>query len=231
MELVHTTISRYFRFITLSHRWGKGEPSLRDVEGHRIYGMSVRGGIRKLQMFCNIAFERDYLWAWSDTCCIDKDCSAELQESIGAMFTWYRGSALTIVYLADVPDTGSFDGSEWFRCGWTLQELLAPNSILFYTQNWSLYKNLTSSNHKADVAVQRELERVTGINSRFLTNFSPGMDEARLKLQWASSRRTTLPEDIAYSLFGIFNVHLPVLFQFHLVKHLVQPINFCGIDE
>ncbi|KAI6019265.1 hypothetical protein BKA83DRAFT_4303554 [Pisolithus microcarpus] len=212
MELIRTTVSRYFRFVTLSHRWGKGEPLLRDIEGRRIYGMPVMGGFRKLQMFCTIAFELDYLWAWSDTCCIDKDSSAELQEAIGLMFTWYRRSALTIVHLSDVPETGSFEGSEWFRRGWTLQELLAPCNILFYTQNWSLYKNLTSSNHKADASVQRELERVTGINSRFLTNFSPGTDDARSRLQWASSRHTTRPEDVAYSLFGIFNLHLPVLY-------------------
>ncbi|KAI6007991.1 hypothetical protein EDC04DRAFT_2779581, partial [Pisolithus marmoratus] len=58
--------------------------------------------------------------------------------------------------------------------------------------------------------------RATGIESRFLTNFSPGMDDARSRLQWASSRRTTRPEDIAYSLFGItfriFDIHLPVLY-------------------
>ncbi|KAI6041265.1 hypothetical protein EDC04DRAFT_2506843, partial [Pisolithus marmoratus] len=32
------------------------------------------------------------------------------------------------------------------------------------------------------------------------------------RLQWASLRRTTRPEDVAYSLFGIFNLHLPVLY-------------------
>ncbi|KAI6164154.1 hypothetical protein EDD17DRAFT_378130 [Pisolithus thermaeus] len=84
--------------------------------------------------------------------------------------------------------------------------------ILFYTRNWSLHKNLESSNHKTDDAILEELTRATGIGSRFLTNFTPGVDDARSRLQWASSRRTTRPEDIAYSLFGIFNLHLPVLY-------------------
>ncbi|KAI5999864.1 hypothetical protein F5J12DRAFT_847235 [Pisolithus orientalis] len=48
----------------------------------------------------------------------------------------------------------------------------------------------------------------TEIESRFLTNFSPGMDDVRSKLQWASQRCTTQLEDIVYSLFGIFNLHL-----------------------
>ncbi|KAI6043849.1 hypothetical protein EDC04DRAFT_2946528 [Pisolithus marmoratus] len=157
--------------------------------------MSTNGGFGKLQAFCAIAGEQDYLWAWSDTCCIDKDSSAELQEAIGSMFVWYRQSALTITYLSNVSDTNSFLSSEWFEHGWTLQELLAPERLLFYTQTWSLYMNLRSSNHKTDVTVLEELGRATGI-----------------ELQWASSRRTTRPEDIAYSLFGIFDIHLPVLY-------------------
>ncbi|KAI6028796.1 hypothetical protein F5J12DRAFT_715069, partial [Pisolithus orientalis] len=212
MKLIRTEVSRHFRFVMLSHRWGEGEPSLRNVDGHPIYGMSSNGGFGKLQAFCLVACERGYLWAWSDTCCIDKDSSAEVQEAIGSMFVWYRRSALTIVYLSDIPDTGSFGSSEWFGRGWTLQELLAPGNILFYTQSWSLYKNLTSSNHKNDATVLEELERVTGIESRSLTDFSPGMDDARSRLQWVSLRRTTRPEDIAYSLFGIFNLHLPILY-------------------
>ncbi|KIO09209.1 hypothetical protein M404DRAFT_102054, partial [Pisolithus tinctorius Marx 270] len=212
MKLVDTAILKYFQFVMLSHRWGEDEPSLRDIEGHLIYDMSAKEGFKKLQAFCLVAFKRDFLWAWSDTCCIDKDSSAELQEAIGSMFVWYRQSSLTIAYLSDVPATGSLQNSEWFRRGWTLQELLAPGTVLFYTQNWSLYKNLTSSNHKTDKVVLEELEGASGIESQFLTRFSPGTDDARSRLQWASLRRTTRPEDIAYSLFGIFNLHLPVLY-------------------
>ncbi|KAI6006552.1 hypothetical protein F5J12DRAFT_913103 [Pisolithus orientalis] len=193
MEQVHTAILKYFQYVMLSHRWGEDEPSLRDIEGHLIYDMSAKEGFKKLQTFCAVACERGFLWAWSDTCCIDKDSSAGLQEAIGSMFVWYRRSSLTTVYLSDVLDTAS-------------------RSILFYTQPWSLYKSLTSSNHKTDIAVLEELERATGIESRFLTHFSPGTDDARSRLQWASLRCTTRPEDIAYSLFGIFNLHLPVLY-------------------
>ncbi|KAI6143990.1 hypothetical protein BKA82DRAFT_160774, partial [Pisolithus tinctorius] len=212
IECIRNAVLMYFQYVTLSHRWGKGEPSLRDVKGRSVYRMSPEGGLRKLHAFCLVACKQGYLWVWSDTCCIDKDSSAELQEAILSMFTWYRRSTLTIVHLSDVPDTGSLAGSEWLERGWTLQELLAPRCILFYTRDWSLYKNPASSNHKTDVAVIEELERATGIESRFLTDFHPGMDNARSRLQWASLRRTTRPEDIAYSLFGIFNLHLPVFY-------------------
>ncbi|KAI6096427.1 hypothetical protein EV401DRAFT_2279523 [Pisolithus croceorrhizus] len=211
-QQIHIDISRHFQYVTLSHRWADGEPSLRDIEGHTIYGLSIKGGFGKLQAFCRVALEWNYLWAWSDTCCIDKHSSAEVQETIGSMFSWYRNSALTIVHLSDVPDTGSLEESEWLRRGWTLQELLAPERVVFYTKSWSLYKNLASPNHKADVAVLEELGRETKIESRFLKRFYPGLDDARKRLQWASLRRTTRAEDIAYSLFGIFNLHLPVMY-------------------
>ncbi|KAI6124990.1 hypothetical protein EV401DRAFT_1940253 [Pisolithus croceorrhizus] len=38
------------------------------------------------------------------------------------------------------------------------------------------------------------------------------MDDACSKRQWVSSRCTTRPEDTAYSLFAIFDLHLSVLY-------------------
>ena len=102
--------------------------------------------------------------------------------------------------------------SVWFERGWTLQELLAPRAMLFFTQDWSPYRGCSSSNHKEDGFVLAELERVTNIGQHYLTDFHPGTHDARSRHQWASMRRTTRPEDMAYSLFGVFNLHLPVLY-------------------
>ncbi|KAI6040917.1 hypothetical protein EDC04DRAFT_2893689 [Pisolithus marmoratus] len=209
---VRKAVSRFFRYAILSHRWGRGEPSLHDVKGTNVYGLDSTDGVVKLQRFCVLALKEEVLWAWSDTCCIDKGSSAELQEAIGSMFSWYRRSALTIVYLSDVSDTASFTKSVWFKRGWTLQELLASRTAIFYMRDWTLYMNSTTLNHKADDAVLKDLQKATGIGKRHLKNFRPGMDNARSRLQWASARRTTKPEDVAYSLFGIFHLHLPVLY-------------------
>ena len=210
-NLVRTVVSTYFQYVTLSHRWGNSEPLLRDIEGRVLYDLGSSHGLSKLQSFCLASLERGYSWAWSDTCCIDKESSAELQEAIGSIFSWHRQSALTMVYLADVSETDTLSRSEWFRRGWTLQELLAPRSLLFFTRDWSLYQGI-SSNHKENGIILSQLEQATGIMSRHLTNFHPTVDDARLRLQWASTRYTTRPEDISYSLFGIFGLHLPVLY-------------------
>ncbi|KAI5987409.1 hypothetical protein F5J12DRAFT_555154 [Pisolithus orientalis] len=210
--LIRETVTRFFKFATLSHRWGSAEPILRDVEGKSIYDLDGGDGLEKLQRFCALALRRGFLWAWSDTCCIDKDSSAELQEAIGSMFFWYRSSSLTLVHLCDVCNTDFLANSVWFKRGWTLQELLASRAVLFYTQDWSLYMNRESANHKTDPALLEEVEKATGIEKQHLIDFYPGLDNARSRLHWASVRSTTRPEDIAYSLFGIFKIHLPVLY-------------------
>ena len=208
---IRDTVSTYFRYVTLSHRWEIDEPLLRHIQGRAIYDIEPTDGLMKLQWFCVTAYEHGYLWAWSDTCCIDKDSTAELAKSIASMFSWYRRSALTIVYLFDVSEDGMMSSSAWFKRGWTLQELLAPRNLLFYKQDWSLYKESPSSNHKEDDVVLGDLEDATGIARSYFADFYPGLDNARSKLQWASERRTTEPEDVAYSLFGIFNIFLPII--------------------
>jgi len=130
------------------------------------------------------------------------------------MFAWYHHSALTIIYLSDVPPSsksGAIAKCVWITRGWTVQEFLAPKVVLFYQNDWTLYLDDRSPNHKESAGIMRELEDATGINARALTAFRPGMRSAREKLQWASMRVTTLPEDTAYSLFGIFGVQLPVI--------------------
>ncbi|KAL4077838.1 hypothetical protein J3A83DRAFT_4076221, partial [Scleroderma citrinum] len=204
-------VSTYFQYVTLSHQWEKFEPLLWDIKGQVIYDLDSVHGVLKLEGFCLTSGQHGYLWAWSDTCCIDKESSVELQEAIRSMFSWYQRSALTMVHLADISDTDVLNSSGWFKCSWTLQELLAPANMLFFRQDWSLYKDGTS-NHKENSTVIHELEQVTGIVSGHLTHFCLGVDDAQSRLQWASMHCTMRPEDIAYSLMGVFNLHIPVLY-------------------
>ncbi|KIK46471.1 hypothetical protein CY34DRAFT_800323 [Suillus luteus UH-Slu-Lm8-n1] len=212
---IKEAVERYFSWAMLSHRWGSKEPLLHNVQIKGVYKMDPVGGTVKLQRFCEVARDAGYCWAWSDTCCIDQSNNAEVSRSVNSMFDWYRDSALTIVYLSDVPPsskTGALARCTWITRGWTVQEFLAPKIILFYQQDWTLYLDDRSPNHKESITILQELAGATGIDIRSLIMFKPGMAGAREKLRWSSCRVTTLPEDIAYSLFGIFGIHLSVIY-------------------
>ncbi|KAG1775976.1 hypothetical protein EV702DRAFT_1269226 [Suillus placidus] len=214
-ELIKEAVAKYFSWVMLSHRWERVEPLLHDIQDRVIYDLSAVGTVVKLQKFCKVARDAGHHWAWSDTCCIDQNNNVELQQSVNSMFVWYHYSALTIIYLSDVPpssESGALANSIWNMRGWTVQEFLAPKIVLFYQADWTLYLDNRSHNHKESVSIMRELEHSTGINARALVNFRPGTRDARKKLRWASNRDTTREEDIAYSLFGIFDVNLPVIY-------------------
>ncbi|KAG1889738.1 uncharacterized protein F5891DRAFT_1282780 [Suillus fuscotomentosus] len=200
MGRIKEMVAIYFRCVMLSHRWEEKEALLHDIQD---------------ESFCKVARDAGYCWAWMDACCIDKKSNTELQESVNSMFVWYRHSALTIVYLSDVLPSSQPDAlarSVRNERGWTFQELLAPKVVIFYRRDWSLYLDDRSPNHKEPLAIMKELEDATGIDAQTLVAFRPGMSGAREKLQWASKRVTTVQEDVAYSLFGIFGITLPVIY-------------------
>jgi len=212
---IKDAVVKYFGYVMLSHRWEGQEPLLHDIQGEGVYDLNPVGGIPKLQSFCKIARDHGYRWAWIDTCCIDRSNNVEVSQSVNSMFIWYHLSALTIIYLSDVPPSsqpGALAGSVWNARGWTIQEFLAPKFVLFYQKDWSLYLDDRSLNHKDSATIMQEMGDATGIDAQALVAFRPGMTNAREKLRWASTRVTTLPEDIAYSLFGIFGVRLPVIY-------------------
>ncbi|KAH7903658.1 hypothetical protein BJ138DRAFT_1191031, partial [Hygrophoropsis aurantiaca] len=223
-------VNNYFRYTMLSHRWEGEEPLLRNIQHKSVYDLESLYPVTKLQRFCETARDAGYKWAWSDTCCLDKANSVELQQSLNSMFDWYRGSSLTIVYLSDVPPStkpGALAKSAWTTRGWTLQEFLAPNVILFFAKDWTPYLNDRSLNHKESITIMQELEDATGVSGQALISFHPGTKDVRQTLHWASTRITTLQEDIAYSLFGIFNVKLPVIYgenKQHALGRLLQEI-------
>jgi len=92
--------------------------------------------------------------------CIDQNNNVELQKSLNFMFIWYRHSALTIIYLSDVPpasNSGVLAKSAWNTRGWTVPEFLAPEAIRFYQNDWTLYLDDRSFNRKESVTIMQEL--------------------------------------------------------------------------
>jgi hypothetical protein len=157
------------RYATISHRWGEEEVTFRDLTKG---GAKKMAGHSKIQ-FCGEQARRDGLqYFWADTYCIDKSNSTELAEAINSMFRWYRDAIKCYVYLSDVsrspfdtdeshePWEATFRKSRWFTRGWTLQELVAPALVEFFTKEGELLGNKNS--------LERHICEVTGIPAKAL---------------------------------------------------------------
>ncbi|KAI6101855.1 hypothetical protein F5141DRAFT_1065817 [Pisolithus sp. B1] len=204
-------VARYFRYVMFSHTWeGKDEPTFQDVSRKPVYESDPHPLRYKLRCFCERVREdpEGYLWAWSDTCCIDKTIPSVYAESIRSMYSWYRKSVLTIVLLARESSPPTLKSNRWMTRAWTLQELLAPKSIRFYDRDWNLYWGDTRPNHKQSPRIMQELADAIDIAQDALVDFSPESLGIRAKLRLASTRQATKEVDIAYALIGIFSSDL-----------------------
>lgn len=220
---IRERVKETFKYAIFSHRWLFSEPSYQDMPTEP---MKVQAELepkwKKLQEFCRKAkVDHGCEFAWSDTCCIDKTRSAELDESIRSMFRWYRNSHICIVHLSGTEDLAALERQQrggtkidvWFTRGWTLQELLAPSQIKFYGTNWQpLVPLYDSKSDRVSDTIMRKIEKITNIPLRDLKSFSPGTNRVPEKMLWASKRRTTRVEDIAYCLIGIFDVSLMIAY-------------------
>ncbi|KAF9226934.1 hypothetical protein BS17DRAFT_776366 [Gyrodon lividus] len=200
------------RYAILSHRWfGVGEPTFQQI----MNGTALSGpAYEKLMMFCEKARGYGCELVWSDTCCIDKTSSAELDESIRSMFRWYRESYICIAYLHNTSKLEELGDDEWFTRGWTLQELLAPKQIKFYMKGWTPLTNDSNDKRDRADALMMTISKITRISLVDLCYFEPGMwgFSLRQRLSWASHRKTARIEDMAYSLIGIFDVSLTIAY-------------------
>jgi hypothetical protein len=278
MRLLHSTEWRFKDFFDsstppyaiLSHRWSSDEVSYQELQ-LAIKLRTATGPIRlpglgfsKIEA-CRRGASKDSLqWTWIDTCCINKESSAELSEAINSMYRWYEEAQVCYVYLSDVECRPSYqnlsedgdhlgkvvnneedahsdisDGSSgedvnedemipitfrvartriqaleairksnWFTRGWTLQELLAPQTIIFYDRLW---KVIDSRDELADT-----IQAATGIENEYLygKNRHHRIRAASVakKMSWLAGRSTSRVEDMAYCMLGLFDVNMPLLY-------------------
>ncbi|GKZ77709.1 hypothetical protein AnigIFM56816_000490 [Aspergillus niger] len=203
-------------YAILSHTWGKDEVSFQDMQAPTV---TEKRGYAKIEYSCERALQDGLSYVWVDTCCIDKTSSAELSEAINSMMAWYAQSRICYAHLADVPpitdqefDKAAFSQSRWFTRGWTLQELIAPCELVFLAQDWSFLV--------ARETIAELISDITGISHLFL-EARPDNEDLKSNLMstsiaermsWASERETTRTEDMAYSLLGILQVNMPLLY-------------------
>ncbi|GAW20295.1 hypothetical protein ANO14919_097960 [Xylariales sp. No.14919] len=217
------------RYAILSHTWGKEEVTFQEIQtlsrrqwsravSPKVSAIQAKKGFVKIRKAAALAAEHGYSHIWVDTCCIDKTSSAQLSEAINSMFRWYKQASICYAYMEDVKHGyhdkkgGLFhllcQHSRWFTRGWTLQELIAPEDVIFYGEDWGY---LGSKAHDEDVRIS--LAEITGIDVRVLEGIiQPSEVSIAVRMKWASQRKTTRLEDMAYCLMGLFDVNMPLLY-------------------
>ncbi|KAH6681655.1 putative ankyrin repeat-containing protein [Halenospora varia] len=194
MRLLNTTKRKLEEFggnkiplyAILSHTWGESEITFQDIKGDDV---EKRVGY-------------------------EKTSSAELSEAINSMYRWYQDSGVCYVYLADVPPNAvdhrtraigpEFSKSRWFTRGWTLQELIAPSTIIILDQKWQEIGTKSS--------LQQIISEITGIPTKILLGGDLEGASVAQRMSWASKRETTRIEDLAYCLMGMFGINMPLLY-------------------
>ncbi|KAI4269161.1 MAG: hypothetical protein LQ337_007451 [Flavoplaca oasis] len=213
-------------YAILSHRWGPREISFKEVRNRTA---PPGPALRKIERCCQLAVSKGLQWVWIDTCCIDKRSSAELSEAINSMYKWYQRSEVCFVHLSDFqlsptelskgekeslynyPPSGPalaqrYSESLWFTRGWTLQELLAPETVIFFDAEWN----------EIGTRVQLSwlISDITKIDARFFSRRQYQLGEASIatKMSFAAHRTTSREEDMAYCLLGLFDITMPLLY-------------------
>ncbi|ETS76266.1 hypothetical protein PFICI_11653 [Pestalotiopsis fici W106-1] len=203
-------------YAILSHTWGSEEVVFTDLSKPP-HDWQNKSGFDKIR-FCAEQAKRDGLqYFWVDTCCIDKSDSIVVQTAINSMFRWYRDAERCYVYLSDVSNTEtstlphesqalekSFRDSKWFSRGWTLQELVAPKTVVFYSKEGIRLGDKRS--------LEFLIRDITGIPANALRGTPLSDFTVSDREVWARNRQTTLEEDMAYCLLGIFDVFMPLIY-------------------
>ncbi|KAH5617499.1 hypothetical protein HBI23_255480 [Parastagonospora nodorum] len=201
-------------YAILSHRWSDSEILIEDISNGNYKEKGE--GYRKLKFCAEQAAQDGLLYFWIDTCCIDRWDNNERSKAINSMFQWYRNATRCYVFLSDVSLSdvtktaassgweASFRASAWFTRGWTLQELIAPVSVEFFSREGQRIGDKAS--------LDRLLHDITDIPLAALRNCPLDHFSISERRRWVENRKTSEEEDIVYCLLGVLDVSMPTTY-------------------
>jgi hypothetical protein len=142
-----------------------------------------------------------FLWIW-------------LLSILYSVSRWYSSTMQRCFYSRHVPCTlaGSdvvrsgqtpeitLQKSRWFTRGWTLQELLAPSVVEFFSEE--------GAELGSKLSLAKEVREITGIPCSALQGKPLSGFSVNERISWNEHRTTKIPTDRAYSLMGILGVSL-----------------------
>lgn len=199
------------QYAIFSHTWSLDEDDEVHFEDIVHKTAHLKSAYGKVEFCMNQAAADGLTYCWIDACCINRASEPELSQAIRSMFRWYQASSKCYVYMSDVPSSQSseetaaaFRSSRWFERGWTVQELLAPSLLEFFTKD----------GHR--IGDREELRAIicarTGIPADALNGQSMSPFSIDDRLAWFKDRQTRRAEDMIYATFGLFDVHIPTLY-------------------
>ena len=215
-SLIQVNNYKTLSYAILSHTWTKDQ----EVTFQEIVSGAGRSksGYEKIK-FCGEQAAKDNLqYFWVDTCCIDNSDLNELTTAINSMFCWYKNAKKCYVYLSDVAVPGhdtdvqveqriweaDFRSSRWFTRGWTLQELIAPATVEFFSKKGKLLGSKAS--------LEKLVQEITQIPIQALQG-NPFSDlKITERIKWVGQRETEREEDIVYCLLGLCDVSTSVIY-------------------
>ncbi|KAJ5033272.1 kinesin light chain [Bipolaris maydis] len=203
-------------YAILSHRWGDSEILIEDIFNGNY--KKKEEGYQKLRFCAEQAAQDGLQYFWIDTCCIDRWNNSERSKAINSMFQWYKNAVRCYVFLSDVSASTSTSigsvlcrdwnvslrRSKWFTRGWTLQELIAPASVEFFSCEGQRIGDKTS--------LDQLLHSITGIPLAALRNYPLNQFSISERMRWVSGRETTETEDMVYCLLGLLGVSMPATY-------------------
>lgn len=163
--------------------------------------------------FCKLAREAQFQFVWVDTLCVDKTSSADISETINSLPGYFQHAGLCFVFLEDLRGGPSLPWEDtWAKCqywtrAWTLQELLLPAKVQFYDAQWRL------RGERSTHPLPSLISGITGIDKDILTRRRRlHQTSVARRMSWAARREGARPEDASYSLLGIFDVRMPIVY-------------------
>jgi hypothetical protein len=204
-------------YAALSHTWWQEEQEVTYDDLCNDRGRD-KAGYKKVQFGAQQANRDGLQYFWMDTCCINKANPFELQDAISSIFRLFRGAARCYVFLSDVssskrkadsegteaPWMAAFRYSRWFTRAWTLQELLAPRKLDFFSREGTRLGSRSN--------LRETIHEITDIPIAALDGASLSAFSVEERLSWTARRNATREGDRVYSLLGLFGVFMPIIY-------------------
>ncbi|KIK69188.1 hypothetical protein GYMLUDRAFT_67860 [Collybiopsis luxurians FD-317 M1] len=198
-------------YCILSHTWSHEEKTCPQLNGRASFPLNLppdqRPGYLKVKGVCEVASQYKFAYIWIDFWCIDKSDPVQRSESLNAMYRYYDRAKHCFVHLGDIDFDLSVELDRqlrpclWFKRGWTVLELLVPDSVTFYDRNWTEIG--TREYLQAIISSITTIPLDAIIKRRPLDEFSIAQ-----RISCFSSRAVTLDEDMTYCMMGILGVHI-----------------------